>query len=810
MVVGGGSMSPELWKEFISLAGGPDSLILIIPTASGDPTYPPDYLQKSELYRAGAKNLKLLHTTDRKEADSPDFFAPLRQARGVWFVGGRQWHLVDSYLNTRTQKELLALLDRGGVIGGSSAGATIQGSYLVRGAREGNSIMMAPGYEQGLGFLRGVAVDQHLLTRHRENDMLQVIAAHPALLGLGLDEGTAIIVHGDIGAVMGASKMAVYDHNYKPGADGKAYYFLGAGDTIDLKTRKAKRNPARVFIDEAETALDASGVESERMKLVNATYITDDTEALSAKAEERDINLTVAYAKKSTQFDKTPMPADVVRKMKLLRLSLSIATPANPKEGEELTRITSAMQGAYGKGKYCPSKDKCLDLNELDKIMRTSRDPRELQEAWTGWHAISKPLRKDFTRYVELANKGARELGFADNGAMWRSKYDMPPDAFAKEVDRLWEQVKPLYMSLHTYVRARLRAKYGNLVPANGPIPAHLLGNMWAQEWQNIYSLTAAPNADPGYDLTSILEQRHTDYKQMVRYGEQFFTSLGFAPLPQTFWDRSMFVKPRDRDVVCHPSAWVIDRGDLRLKMCIEINSDDFSTIHHELGHNFYQRAYENQPFLFRDSANDGFHEALGDTIALSVTPEYLVKIGLLDHTPDASKDIGLLLSKALEKIAFLPFAVAVDEWRWKVFSGEIPPEKYNQSWWELRRKYQGIAPPVERTEADFDPAAKYHVAANVPYIRYFLAYILQFQFHRALSQIAGCTTPLNHCSIYGNKEAGRRLEAMMAMGESRPWPEALAALTGQKEMDATAIRDYFAPLQKWLDEQNAGQAVGW
>jgi peptidyl-dipeptidase A len=811
VVVGGGRMSPELWQEFISLAGGPESLIVIIPTASGAKTYPADFLEKSALHRAGAKNLKLLHTVDRTEADSAAFVEPLRQARGVWFDGGRQWHLVDSYLNTRTERELFALLDRGGVIGGSSAGATIQGSYLVRGAREGNTIMMAKGYEQGLGFLRGVAVDQHLLARHRENDMLQVIAAHPALLGIGLDEGTAIIVHGDTAKVVGASKMAVYDRNYKAGTDGRAYYFLGAGDQIDLKTRKSKRFAPRAFIDEVEEALLASAKETERMKWVNETFITDDTEALSAKAEERDINLTVGFAKKSTQFDKVSMPADVARKMKLLKLSLTIATPANSKEGEELTRITSSMQGAYGKGKYCPAPDKCLDLNALEKIMRTSRDARELQEAWTGWHAIGKPLRKDFTRYVELANKGARELGFADNGAMWRSKYDMPPVAFAKDVDRLWEQVKPLYVSLHAYVRARLRAKYGDLVPANGPIPAHLLGNMWAQEWQNIYPLTAEASADPGFDLTEILRQRNTDYKQMVRYGEQFFTSLGFAPLPQTFWERSMFVKPRDREVVCHASAWDVDTvDDLRLKMCIEINADDFSTIHHELGHNFYQRAYDKQPYLFRDSANDGFHEALGDTIALSVTPEYLVKIGLLDRAPDASKDLGLLLAKALEKIAFLPFSVAVDQWRWKVFSGEIPPEKYNQSWWELRQKYQGIAPPVERSEADFDPAAKFHVAANVPYVRYFLAYILQFQFHRSLSQIAGCTSPLNRCSVYGNKEVGSRLNAMMAMGASKPWPDALAALTGQREMDATAIRDYFAPLQKWLDAQNAGKPAGW
>jgi peptidyl-dipeptidase A len=476
-----------------------------------------------------------------------------------------------------------------------------------------------------------------------------------------------------------------------------------------------------------------------------------------------------------------------------------------------LTRLTSSMEGAYGKGKYCPAKDKCLDLEDLGKIMANSRDPDELRDAWVGWHAISKPMRKDFIRYVELANKGARELGFADSGAMWRAKYDMPPDAFAKELDRLWEQVKPLYVSLHAYVRAKLREKYGDRVPATGPIPADLLGNMWAQEWENIYPLVAPSGADPGFDLSEILKSRHTGYRQMVGYGEHFFTSLGFAPLPQVFWERSMFLKPRDREVVCHASAWDIDFAeDLRLKMCIDITAEDFATIHHELGHNFYQRAYDKQPYLFRDSANDGFHEALGDTIALSVTPAYLARLGLLDHPADPSKDIGLLLHKALEKIAFLPFGLVIDQWRWKVFSGEIPPQKYNETWWELRRKYQGVAPPVARSEADFDPGAKYHVAANVPYMRYFLADILQFQFHRALSETAGCKEPLHRCSIFGSQPAGRRLQTMMEMGLSRPWPEALFALTGQREMDATAIRDYFAPLQRWLDEQNAGKPAGW
>ena len=576
--------------------------------------------------------------------------------------------------------------------------------------------------------------------------------------------------------------------------------------------QRATPEAARAFIDDAEQKLLTLGVDAARADWVKSTYITDDTEELSAKLDERAIAATVDYAKQSTRFDGLNLDPVTARKIKLLKLSLTIATPDDPKESEELTRITSGMEGTYGKGKYCPEGPKsCKDLDTLNNIMRDSRDPKQLLDVWTGWHAISRPMRKDFVRYVELANKGAQQLGFKDNGAMWRSKYDMPPDDFAKELDRLWDQVRPLYLSLHAYVRTRLHQKYGDAVPSNGPIPAHLLGNMWAQEWENIYPLVAPANADPGYDVTALLKRKNTDWKQMVKYGEGFFVSLGFDPLPQTFWERSLFLKPADRDVVCHASAWDVDNvNDLRLKMCIQINGEDFLTIHHELGHNFYQRAYNQQPPSFRDSANDGFHEAVGDTIALSITPEYLVKIGLLDKAPDTSKDIGLLLRKALEKIAFLPFGLVIDQWRWKVFSGEIPPDKYNQTWWELRRKYQGIAPPNARSEDDFDPGAKYHVAANVPYMRYFLADILQFQFHRALAQAAGCTGPLNRCSIYGNKEAGAKLNAMLQMGLSRPWQEALEKIAGTRQMDASAIRDYFAPLQKWLDEQNQGKAVGW
>ncbi len=589
---------------------------------------------------------------------------------------------------------------------------------------------------------------------------------------------------------------------------------LSAGALLlPAQTRRPTPQDARKFIDEAEQKILVLAIDSGRADWLRSTYIIDDSEILSAKLNERLIAEIVRYAKESTKFDGLQLDPVTARKIRLLKLSLTIATPMDPKESEDLTRIVSGLEGTYGKGKWCPgsSTDSCKDLEDLSKILRENREPETQLVAWTGWHAIAKPMRQDFTRYVSLANKGAQQLGFKDNGAMWRSKYDMDPDAFAKELDRLWEQVRPLYTSLHAYVRWKLHEKYGNLVPANGPIPAHLLGNMWAQDWDNVYSLVEPPNADPGYDLTALLKKKNTDWKGMVKYGESFFTSLGFDPLPQTFWERSQFLKPRDREVVCHASAWDVDADlDLRLKMCIQTTGEDFYTIHHELGHNIYQRAYRQLAPTFRDSANDGFHEAVGDTIALSITPEYLVKIGLLDKAPDTSKDIGLLLHRALEKVAFLPFGLLIDQWRWKVFSGEITPDKYNQTWWELRRKYQGVAPPNTRTEQDFDPGAKYHVAANVPYTRYFLAHILQFQFHRALSQAAGCTGPLNRCSIYDNKAAGTKLAAMLEMGQSRPWQEAIEKLTGSRQMDASAIRDYFAPLQKWLDEQNKGKPVGW
>jgi peptidyl-dipeptidase A len=572
---------------------------------------------------------------------------------------------------------------------------------------------------------------------------------------------------------------------------------------------------AEKFVSSVEKELYDLSKSAGQAAWVAATYITEDTEALSAAATEKIIQAQARYAKQAARFDKIDAPPDLRRKLNLLKNGLTLAAPSDPAKASELTQITTRMEGVYGRGKYCPKPGNCLDLQQLSRIIAESRNPQELLEAWNGWRTISPPIQKDYARYVELANEGARELGFADTGAMWRSKYDMPADDFAKEVDRLWDQVKPLYLSLHAYVRNRLAAKYGkDIVDPNGPIPAHLLGNMWAQSWDNLYPMLAPPNADPGYDLTKILTARKASAVDMTRMAESMYVDLGFDKLPETFWQRSMLTKPRDRDVVCHASAWNIDNDeDLRIKMCIEPTAEDFFTIYHELGHTYYQRAYNQIPFLFREGANDGFHEAIGDTIQLSITPGYLKNIGLINTIPDPSKDLGLLMRRALEKVAFLPFGLLIDQWRWKVFSGEIKPAEYNKSWWELREKYQGVKAPNVRPADAFDPGAKYHVPGGVPYTRYFLAHILQFQFHRALAMKAGCdlkTTPLHRCSIAGNKEAGKAFKDMLTMGASKPWQETLTILTGKPEMDATAILDYFAPLKQWLDEQNKDAKVGW
>jgi len=564
------------------------------------------------------------------------------------------------------------------------------------------------------------------------------------------------------------------------------------------------------FLDDVAKETEKQIIEGSRAEWIYQNFITDDTAALSAAENQLSTETSVKFAIAAAKFDNVNVTADQRRKLNFLKQSIVLPAPQDSKKSAELADIGAKMGAIYGKGTYTTKSGETLSLGEMTAKMAESRNYDELLDLWQGWRKISEPMKPLYVRQVELTNEGARGLGYKDLGAMWRSNYDMPADDFAKELDRLWGQVKPLYDDLHCYVRTELGKKYGtDKVPQNGPIPAHLLGNMWAQSWGNIYDLVAPKDADPGYDVTKQLAEHGYDELKMVKGAENFFTSLGFDSLPETFWQRSLFTKPKDRDVICHASAWDLDgKDDLRIKMCIQKTGEDFSVIHHELGHNFYQRAYKNQSVFYQNSANDGFHEAIGDTIALSITPKYLKEIGLIDSIPDESKDIGLLLKLALDKIAFIPFGLLVDQWRWQVFSGKISPDNYNKAWWDLREKYQGVSAPISRDQAAFDPGAKYHVPANTPYSRYFLAHILQFEFHRSLCEIAGNTEAINRCSIYNNKAAGKALNTMLEMGSSKPWQQAHKVLTGSEQMDATAILDYFAPLQTWLKKKNVASGA--
>lgn len=569
---------------------------------------------------------------------------------------------------------------------------------------------------------------------------------------------------------------------------------------------------AAVEADFADFSKDYSHV-----SWLNATYINHDSDTLAAKYGADYTLKAVGYANEAARYARIPgLDAATIRKLDMLRNGIGMPAPQRPGAAQELSEIATRLNSAYGRGRGTLN-GQVINGSDIEAEMgNLARTPDELKEMWASWHDnVGAPMRSDYARMVTIANEGAKELGFADLGAMWRSGYDMSPDEFAAETERMWQEVKPLYVALHTYVRRKLNEKYGDAVqPRTGPIRADLLGNMWAQEWGNIYPLVAPEGAgDIGYDLTDLIQKKGLDAVGMVKVGEQFFSSLGFEPLPATFWERSQFVKPADREVVCHASAWNVDNvDDLRIKMCIKTNGDDFVVIHHELGHNYYQRAYNKQDFLYLNGANDGFHEAIGDMIALSITPEYLVQINMLpaDQVPSADKDIGLLLRQAMDKVAFLPFGLLLDRYRWNLFNGSIAPADYNNAWQELRREYQGVTPPVERPADGFDPGAKYHIPGNVSYTRYFLARLLQFQFYKAACDTAGWQGPLHRCSFYGNEEVGKNLNAMLEMGASKPWPDALEAFTGERQMNGTAMVEYFAPLMAWLEEQNKGEVAGW
>ena len=587
----------------------------------------------------------------------------------------------------------------------------------------------------------------------------------------------------------------------------------GNNDVADAADVAASTETADEFVARVNAEYKDWWRELNAANWLYSTYINEDSAVVNSLANQRYSAWHAKTVKAALQYNDQEVSAETRRALDLLKFSATMVAPDDDAKRKEQSQILTDLEGMYGAGEYCRSENDCRSLAELGDVMAESRDYDELLDAWTGWRTVSPPMREKYQRYAELANEGAGEFGYSDLGEMWRAQYDMSPAEFEAETARLWDQVKPLYDELHCHVRAKLGEFYGeDKVPQDGPIPAHLLGNMWAQTWSFIYDIMEPYSGVADIDVDGALKTKNYSPEEMVRSAEEFYVSLGMERLPDTFWERSMFSKPVDRDVVCHASAWNLDgENDLRIKMCIKQTHDELRTIYHELGHNYYQRAYNQQPMLFRDGAHGGFHEAIGDAIVLSMTPDYLASVGLIPSAEQSEQAvINRQMQVALDRIAFLPFGKLIDEWRWGVFSGAIAPGDYNKAWWELRTKYQGVAAPVDRSEADFDPGAKYHVPANVSYTRYFTAHVLMFQFYKALCDASGFEGELHECSFYGSEEAGSGFHAMLAAGASQPWQGTLEKLTGTREMDASAIIDYFQPLMGYLKEQNEGRSCGW
>ncbi|WP_295364416.1 M2 family metallopeptidase [Arenimonas sp.] len=616
--------------------------------------------------------------------------------------------------------------------------------------------------------------------------------------------------------------------------------------TEDTVGPAAPAQSADEFVAEVNKTIKEMMPEATSAAWLGATYITKDSQRVESAANERWLSKNNEFIARAKAYDPATLQGDSARAIHLLKTSSSLPAPRDPAKLKELTEITSRMGAAYGSGKWCVGND-CKDIGQISEILadteKSSYD--EMKAAWEGWHTIAQPIREDYVRFVELTNEGAREMGFANTGDVWRAGYDMPADEFKAEADRLWGQVQPLYEQLQCYTRGKLEEKYGEQGSINGLIPAHLTGNLWQQDWGNLWPLLEPYKGVGSLDVSGALKQQREDIlaelvskaggmrnltaaqqvelerqadveiaTRMTKLAESFYTGLGMPALPESFWSDSMLVQPRDRDVVCHASAWQMnaDASEVRMKMCIKPTEEELFTIYHELGHIYYYLAYKDQAPVFQTGAHDGFHEAIGDTIELSMTPEYLASIGLVDK-PAVSEQavINGQMRMALAKVAFLPFGLMIDQWRWGVFDGSITPDRYNAAWWELKAKYQGVAPAGgARGEEFFDAGAKYHVPGNTPYTRYFLSHILQFQFYKALCDASGHEGPLYTCNFAENPEAGKRFWAMMQRGASQPWQQTLKELTGGEQMDASAVLEYFQPLQSWLQEQNQGKTCGW
>ncbi|XP_045110504.1 angiotensin-converting enzyme-like isoform X5 [Portunus trituberculatus] len=546
-----------------------------------------------------------------------------------------------------------------------------------------------------------------------------------------------------------------------------------------------------------------------------ATNITLHNTERKKEASARTRQFKDKWSKRSRNLADLDLTNDTRRMIKK-----AFQIQLNEEDGRNLSQVLSNMSTIYSTAQVCLHGKGCVGLDpDLTNLMANSRNYSELLEIWKGWReSVSREIKPYYLQYLDLMNKMARLNNFSDAGEMWRDKYETP--AFEAAMEDLYKEVRPLYLLIHAYVRRRLRQHYPQIEP-RGALPACVLGDMWGRFWRNISPLVTPYPDLTQLDVTSELVRLNHTPHTMFRMGGEFFTSMGLKPLPNTFWTRSMLVKPEGREVVCHPTAWdFYDGKDFRIKMCTQVNMEDLQTIHHELGHVQYFMEYAHLPLTYRNGANGGFHEAIGELVGMVVeTPQYLTKIGLLPHRPAGPEmEVNQLMWAALQTVTTLPFHLVRDVWRWRVWRGDVEEAKYNEDFWRLMLEYAGVKPPVPRTDKDLDPPALFHVANNYDMIRYFTRTILQFQILEGLCRAAGHQGPLHTCDLHGSEKAGRLLASGLALGSSKPWPEVLKVLTGSSTMSTKPLREFFAPLEHWIrteglrdnETKESEQGVGW
>jgi peptidyl-dipeptidase A len=565
------------------------------------------------------------------------------------------------------------------------------------------------------------------------------------------------------------------------------------------------------------------------------TNLTDHNKQIMIQASAETANFTQVMSAQMKKLFLTVKFTKPENNRLYRKLSMIGDAALSAEKYKELLSLKANMSNIYSTATVCgllntplsecpPDKKWNLEPGITQALDNPNTPEPLLAQLWKSWRDESgKKMRDDYIRYVKLKNEAAAANGFPTAAEVWRAPYVEPDfnytDAdFLNDAKKLFEQTKPLYEQLHAYVRAKLRERHGNIgSSADGPIPAHLLGNMWAQSWLGTLNFTQLFPSKPKLDVTEEMKTQNYTAKKMFEIADKFFTDLGLEAMPAKFWDKSMITKPEGREVTCHASAWdFYNAQDFRIKQCTDITMQDLFTVHHEMGHVEYFLQYKNNSIPFREGANDGFHEAIGDVLALSVsTPTHLKGLNLIrsDLVNDNETDLNFQFSTALEKIAFIPFGLMLDLYRYDVFSGTIKPDELNKKWWEYAVEYQGIcAPDNSRDETNFDPGAKFHVPADVPYMRYFVSFIIQFQFHKALCDKAGHQGPLYTCDINNNKEAGKLLGEALKLGSTKPWQEAMQKITGTTTMDAGPLLEFFQPLYEYLVQQNnmTNNPVGW